>query len=198
MKKKVIIVHGWGGYPEEGWFPWLKRELEKQGFTVTVPQMPDTETPRIGAWVSYLAEVVGEPDEHTYFVGHSIGCQTILRYLETIDVKVGLPAQTGGVVLVAGFFDTLTGLKSDEERVIAKPWLETPIDFEKVKQTTDNIVAILSDNDSYVPLEENKKIFEEKLGAHVFVENNKGHFSGPTNKCTELPIALEAVLAMED
>ncbi len=192
MKKRVIIVHGWGGYPEEGWFPWLKRELEKQGFTVTVPQMPDTETPRIGAWVSHLAEVVDEPDEHTYFVGHSIGCQTILRYLETIDVKVD------GVILVAGFFDVLTGLESDEERAIAKPWLETPIDFEKVKQATDTIVAIFSDNDPFVPLEKNRNIFEEKLGAHVFVENNKGHFSGPTDKCMELPIALEAVLALED
>ena len=192
MKKRAIIVHGWGGYPEEGWFPWLKQELEKQGFTVTVPQMPDTETPRIEAWVSHLAEVVGEPDEHTYFVGHSIGCQTILRYLETIDVKVG------GVILVAGFFDILTSLEGEEERAIVKPWLETLIDFEKVKQAADTIVAILSDNESCVALEENRKIFEEKLGAHVFVENNKGHFSGPTDKCMELPIALEAVIALED
>ncbi|KKL03790.1 hypothetical protein LCGC14_2622590 [marine sediment metagenome] len=198
MKKKVIIVHGWGGYPEEGWFPWLKRELEKKGFTVTVPQMPNPEEPKIEAWVSHLAEVVGEPDEHTYFVGHSIGCQTILRYLETIDAKVGLPAQAGGAVLVAGFFDVLTGLEGEEERAIVKPWLETPIDFEKVKQAADNFVAIFSDDDPFVPLEKNRNIFEEKLGARVFVESNKGHFSGPTDKCTELPITLEAVLALED
>lgn len=192
MKKRAIIVHGWDGYPEEGWFPWLKRELEKQGFIVTVPQMPNAGTPRIEAWVSHLAEVVGKPDEDTYFVGHSIGCQTILRYLEAIDVKIG------GVVLVAGFLDVLTNLEGEEERAIVKPWLETPIDFEKVKQATDNFVAIFSDNDPFVPLEENKKMFEEKLGAQVFVENSKGHFSGPTDKCMELPIVLEAVLALED
>ena len=28
---KVVIVHGWGGTPEEGWFPWLRRELEERG-----------------------------------------------------------------------------------------------------------------------------------------------------------------------
>jgi hypothetical protein len=27
--KRVFIIHGWEGYPEEGWFPWLKKELEK-------------------------------------------------------------------------------------------------------------------------------------------------------------------------
>jgi esterase/lipase len=35
--KKVFIIHGWDGYPEEGWFPWLKKELEKKGFSVFVP-----------------------------------------------------------------------------------------------------------------------------------------------------------------
>ena len=29
--KKVFIIHGWEGYPEEGWFPWLKKELESRG-----------------------------------------------------------------------------------------------------------------------------------------------------------------------
>ena len=28
--KRVFIIHGWDGYPEEGWFPWLKEELEKE------------------------------------------------------------------------------------------------------------------------------------------------------------------------
>ena len=35
--KRVFIIHGWGGYPEEGWLPWLKKELEKNGFKVFVP-----------------------------------------------------------------------------------------------------------------------------------------------------------------
>ena len=30
--KRVYIIHGWEGYPEEGWFPWLKKELEDRGF----------------------------------------------------------------------------------------------------------------------------------------------------------------------
>ena len=26
---KVVMIHGWSGHPHEGWFPWLKSELEK-------------------------------------------------------------------------------------------------------------------------------------------------------------------------
>ena len=81
MSKRVFIVHGWDGYPEEGWFPWLKKELEAKDFEVYVPQLPDAENPRIYKWVPKLAEIVGVPDEQTYFIGHSMGCQTIARYL---------------------------------------------------------------------------------------------------------------------
>ena len=31
------MVHGWDGNPNNHWFPWLKKELEKRGFEVHVP-----------------------------------------------------------------------------------------------------------------------------------------------------------------
>lgn len=100
MHKRVFIIHGWDGYPEEGWFPWLKKELEAKSFTVFVPQLPKPDEPRIDNWVPELRKVVGNPDEQTYFVGHSMGCQTIARYLETLPEGV----KVGGAVFVAGFF----------------------------------------------------------------------------------------------
>jgi len=50
--KRVIIVHGWYGYPHEGWFPWLKKVLEDKGYSVEVPEMPDTDHPKIDEWVN--------------------------------------------------------------------------------------------------------------------------------------------------
>lgn len=127
--KRAIIVHGWGGTPQEGWFPWLKKDLEKKGFSISVPQLPDTEHPHIKTWVPALAVAVGTPDQETYLVGHSMGCQTIIRYLETL--KEG--KKIGGAVFVAGFIRPLTGLTTAEEKEIDREWTLTPINFDGVR-----------------------------------------------------------------
>lgn len=183
--KRVFIIHGWGGHPNEHWSPWLKRELEKRGFSVETPQMPDTDNPSIEQWVPFLAKLVGKPDKETYFIGHSIGCQTIMRYLEKIKEPVG------GVVFVAGWVK-LKGLETPEEEHIAKPWLEAPIDFGKIKRAAKNFVAFFSDDDPFVPLDDTK-VFKEKLGAKIIVEKNKGHYTMET-KISEVPAVLQAIL----
>ena len=71
--KKAFLIHGWEGSPEEGWRPWLKKELEKRNFSVTVPEMPDSKYPTIDKWLTYLKNIVKKPSEDSYFVGHSLG-----------------------------------------------------------------------------------------------------------------------------
>lgn len=186
MVKRVFIVHGWDGNPQEGWFPWLKKELEKRGFYVEVPKMPDTSKPKIDAWVSYLSKTVGNADENTFFVGHSVGCQTILRYLETLPNQM----LVSGCVFVAPWFN-LVGLTEDEERII-RPWLEKPIEFTRVKLHTSNFISIFSDNDPFVSLE-NKNLFKNLLGSKIIVKHKKGHFSGEDN-ITKLSVVLESLI----
>ena len=196
MTNRVFIVHGWGGYPEEGWFPWLKRELSAGGGSsfggeVFVPQLPDADNPRIYNWVPKLAEVVGTPDEQTYLVGHSMGCQTIARYLE------GLPegVKVGGAVFVAGFFKRLTGLEGDASvQETDRHWLTAPLDLAKVKSHLLKSVAIFSDDDPWVPLD-NQDDFRDKLGSEIIIEHGMGHFSGSTGM-TELPVVLEKLRAI--
>lgn len=170
MEKHVFIIHGWNGNPDEAWLGWLRDKLREKNVKVVAPQMPNTQEPKIDNWVSFLSNLVDEPNEQTFFVGHSIGCQTIMRYLEKI-----YPQKIGGVILVAGWLH-LENLEGPKEEAIAKPWIETPIDFEKVKNATDNFTVFLSDTDEWVPLTD-KEIFEEKLGAKVIVQKNKGHFT---------------------
>jgi len=194
MKKRVIVAHGWEGTPEEGWFPWIKKELEANGFDVFIPQLPDPENPRIQKWVQKLAETVGSSDEDTYLVGHSMGCQTIARYLEQLpdDVVVG------GAVFVAGFFKRLTGLRDDADvQETDRHWLEAPIDLKKVKTHLKKSIAIFSDDDPFVP-QENQDDFKELLGSKIIVEHQGGHFSGGLDKCFELPVALDAVLEIAE
>lgn len=192
MKKRVFIVHGWDSKPSDGWFPWLKRELESRGFEVNVPALPESGTPHIRAWVPALAVAVVTPDEHTYFVGHSIGCQTIARYVASLPDGVSV----GGAVFVAGFIKRLSGLEDDAEvHEIADEWLLTPLDLDRVRSHIGKSVAIFSDDDPYVPLD-NQDDFRDKLGSEIVIEHGRGHFSGQSDGVTELPIVLESLLTI--
>lgn len=186
-KKRVFIVHGWEGSPEEGWFFWLKTKLEENGFEAFVLRMPNTNNPTISEWVGYLSKEVVLSDENTYFVGHSIGCQTIMRYL---SLEKGMIA--GGIVLVAPWV-IVSGLEGPEEEKIAEPWIKNKIDFLTLKANIKGSVAILSTDDPFVPFEENKKILETNLGSKIIVEKNKGHLS-EEHGVMELNTVLESVL----
>lgn len=185
--KRAFIIHGWDGYPEECWFPWLKRELESRGYEVTVPQMPDAAHPNMETWVPTLASIIGAPDEEMILVGHSMGVQTIMRYLASIDGKIG------AFIAVAGFFTLIPGsIGSLEDEQVAEPWLTLPIDTEKVRQNAGRIAALFSDDDRFVPLE-NVKMFEDRLGASTRVLHGKGHM-GAHDNAEVVPEILEATL----
>ena len=188
--KRVFVAHGWDGTPEEGWFPWLKKELEAREFEVHIPQLPDTGSPRIQKWVPALADTVGTADSDTYFVGHSMGCQTIARYLESLSEG----QVVGGAVFVAGFFKRLTGLEDDEDvRATDAHWLGAPLDLEKVRSHLPKSVAVFSDNDPYVPLD-NQDDFRERLGSEIIVLHAQGHFIGSRDGTKELPVVLEKLI----
>jgi len=187
--KNVYIIHGWDGNPDEPMLHWLKQSLEETGYSVQVPLMPNTDRPEIGAWLGKIEEIA-EPD-NAIFVGHSIGCQAVLRYLEQLPDEV----RVDKVILIAPWMelDRQTIEEEGEEVVeVAKPWMETPINFDKVKRHTNKFVAIFSDNDSYVPLSQ-KDLFEKELGAEIIVEHNMGHFT-ISDDIKELPSALQKII----
>ena len=184
MVKRVVIIHGWGGSPKEPMLQWLKAKIEERGLKAISPVMPDTDNPIIEDWVKKIEEVVGDPDKDTVLVGHSIGCQTILRYLE----KLHPTKRIGSIFLIAPWF-ILSNLENDKERKIAKPWIDIPIKDTDVVKHTSRIVAIFSDNDPLVP-KNNIELFKKRLGATIILEHKKGHFDGVKN----LPSVLKAIL----
>lgn len=169
---KAIIVHRQDGNQKSDWYPWLKKELEKRKWKVIIPKMPNTSEPKIYSWVNYLKKVAGTPDEETYFIGHSIGCQAIMRHLSQLPPQIKI----GGLIFVAGWLK-LRNLEDKDAKIIAKPWLETPLNFTKVKERTKNITVILSNNDPYVDYKKHKTLFIKKLKAKIISEKGKGHFT---------------------
>ncbi len=182
--KRAIIVHRWSGSSESDWYPWLKASLEEKGYTVAVPTIPDSDTPTIDAWQTSLTAAVGALDDELVFVGHSIGCQAVLRYLASIasDTKIA------NVVLVAPWL-RLAGLEGPEEVAIAKPWLQTPIAWDVVRAHAPNATLIFSDNDEYVPSINHDLFAAQWPEAKVVMLHNMGHITD----VTELPEALAAI-----
>ena len=184
MTKRAFLIHGWEGSPKKQWFPWLQEQLEKSGFKVFVPAMPNTMHPKMSEWLQTLAKSIGKPDEECYFVGHSLGCVTILRYLETLKLK----QKIGGVVFIAGFSDDL-GFKE------LRNFFTKPIEWEKIIRHCKKFVAIHGDKDKWVPLK-HAQIFAEKLNADVVIKPGSGHFGDLGMKV--FPEALEFTLKMSE
>ena len=112
-----------------------------------------------------------------------------MRFLEKEDYS----GKIGDVVFVAGWFK-LGDLENNEVAKIAEPWIKTPIDFDKVKQKISRLTVFLSSNDPYGFVEENTRIFREKLGAKVIIENNKGHFT-EDDGVMEVPEVVREILS---
>lgn len=177
--KRAVIVHCWGGSSNYAWYQNTKKELEEKGYSVQVPNMPETDTPKLSLWLPKLAEVIGidKADEELVLIGHSAGVITILRYLE--QLPQGIKINT--VIMVAGF----TGNLGFEE---LKNFFTTPIDFEYIKTKAKKFIGIFSDNDQYVSLV-HSEIFKEKLGAKIIIKHAMNHFSGTVDSeesCTKL------------
>lgn len=185
--KRVVIVHCWEGYPNYCWYPQVKQDLEEKGFKVDVPAMPETNLPKLVQWLPKLKEVIGEPSEDLYLVGHSLGVITILRYLESLH----LTGKVGGCVFVAGFTNDL-GYKE------LRNFFQTSIDFIEVIKHCSKFIAIHSDNDPYVDLKFGDE-FKKKLNAKLVTKHSMGHFSGPVDNeesCRSLPDVTKSILEL--
>lgn len=184
-KKRVFIIHGFQGQPDTGWKPWIKKELEQRGFEVAIPAMPNPYHPKLSDWIAKINEVVGTPDENTFFVGHSLGCVTIAHYLASLadDIKIG------GCVFVAGFSGRLNIPEIHE-------FYSLPLDVGRIKIHTNSFVFIHSKDDTDVPIEKAIE-FHKQLGGKFVTEDGMGHYSSGEG-ITEVPTVLKELLKLAD
>ncbi|MFH0912127.1 MAG: alpha/beta fold hydrolase [Patescibacteria group bacterium] len=180
LVKRVYLIHGWEGYPEEGWFPWLLEKLAAQDIKLIIPQMPNAIAPALADWVATLQEKVGQPDEKTILIGHSLGCATILHYLSHLKSE----KQFKGVILVAPF---VRQFGMDE----VQDFVDKRLQWEHIRDLSERFVVIHSADDEVVPVEEGEYI-TDRLNADLIEVNDFFHFSGADN-ITEAPPVLLAL-----
>ena len=127
-RKRAFIIHGWTGRDDQDWFPWALKELESRGYSASTPAMPNPDYPVMSEWLAEMTNSLGKLRQTDILIGHSMGCQTIIRYLDQQNEKVDK------VILVAGWeILSKEALPLPEDHKIVQSWYETPINYEKVK-----------------------------------------------------------------
>lgn len=181
--KKAILLHGTSSSSTSNWLPWLKLELEKAGWEVWTPNLPDADNPSIKRYNDYLLSKDWVFDKNTIIIGHSSGAVATLGLLQA------LPSDTiiKQCILIGSFKDDLgwTNLGG---------LFEEPLDFDVIKKHCANFLLIHSDNDPYCPLE-HAQYLAKKLNGALRIEPGQKHFSEETDpKYTTFPLLRSILL----
>ncbi len=180
MTRSLTIVPRWAGHADSDFYPWLIQEKPAGFGSLRALEMPDPKQPRPETWVPALAQALGSaPAPGSVVMGHSVGCQTVLRYLETLPRG----SQVEGVLLVAAWWSV------DNPWDSLRPWTDRMLDLERIRAAAGRVVVLLSDNDPFTSdFRENARLWEERLGAQVQLVPGAKHFNG-----THEPAVLEAL-----
>jgi len=76
--KNALILHGTDFEETQNerngnWFPWLKSELEKRGYSVWLPEIPQARRPNLERYWKFFQENKFNFNSETVLVGHSSG-----------------------------------------------------------------------------------------------------------------------------
>lgn len=186
--RNALILHGAGNNSLGNWIPWLRVELEKNGYKVWSPDLPDAEKPEGKKWLEVIySNENWEFNEDSLVIGHSAGATFILSLLEELDEGIRVKK----AVLVAGFADR--GSKSEYFQY-KEGLLKDGFNWEKIKRSCGKFVFVHSDNDPYQCGRENGEIFQKHLGGKLVVILGGGHFNLETSlKFKQFPELLRLI-----
>jgi predicted alpha/beta hydrolase family esterase len=172
--ERIVIVPRWSGHADVDWYPWLREQLGSALQIEVVELVPTPSAPEIDACVAALQAALGTDPAalgKTLLVGHSVGCQALMRYLASLT-----PAESAGarprLLCVAGWWTIDTAWPT------IQPWVSTPISLAPLRANTDQVAVLLSDDDPFTgDWRANQLLWEQRLGAQVEISYGARHFN---------------------
>ncbi|KKW46454.1 MAG: hypothetical protein A3A43_03490 [Candidatus Liptonbacteria bacterium RIFCSPLOWO2_01_FULL_56_20] len=168
-KLNYLILHGYTGSPQENKYPWIKKELEKRGYEVNIPKLPNTNDPSEQEQVNYVLENF-TLDENTVLFGHSLGAIVALKVLQKANTPIAK------LVLGAAALDPKFSRDSKRPFWDSFNW---NFNYKKINDLVSDKVIISDVREphraSYL------RYLSEKLSARLAEEKSiKKHFTGST------------------
>lgn len=116
--QRIVIIPGMGCVPARdcNWYAWIQDELEKDKsgrFNVILEDMPDPHAARESRWLPFIRDTL-KIDNKTILIGHSSGCEAIMRLLEKDKVR--------GIILVAACHTDLGDENERASEYYNRPW----------------------------------------------------------------------------
>jgi predicted alpha/beta hydrolase family esterase len=175
---RLILVPRWSGRSDSDFYPWLGRRLRELGWAgeVETAALRPPDAPEVDATVAAVRGRLGAAARaaRTVLLGHSVGAQAVMR---------ALVSPVAGIVLVAPWWTV------DQPWPTIQPWIETPFDWEQVRDNARRRLVLVSTNDPFTAdAARTRRLFEERIGAEVQIHDGAEHF----NRAEE-PAVLRAV-----
>jgi predicted alpha/beta hydrolase family esterase len=190
MKRTIFIFHGSYGSPKENWFPWLKKELEKFGHKVILPQfpIPKVKAPgghQLNLWLKKFDEYRKFIDQNTIIIAHSRGAVFCYHLLPT------LPCAVDSVFLVGGWLHYHWLPKSSKK---INTFHQKPFLWDEIKKKAEYFEFYQSTNDPEgIPISDGKTV-AGFLKAKLILVRESGHFSlSHDKKYDRFPLLLENI-----
>lgn len=189
--KNAILLHGSSCTPNSYWLPSVKNSLEKKGYSVWAPQLPDPAVPDLKKQLPFVLKN-GSFNSETILIGHSSGCPLILSILENIRVRIRK------AILVAGYARKLRKhsdplLKKLEKD--AEPILQEKYNWKKIKRNVKDIIFINSDNDPWGCNDKEGYYMFKNLGGMLIILYGEGHMGSDEFNQTykKFPLLLKLI-----
>ncbi|MFM2414855.1 MAG: leucyl-tRNA synthetase, leucyl-tRNA synthetase, partial [Candidatus Parcubacteria bacterium] len=164
----IVLLHGKGGSPEKGMFPWLKKTLEQRGYAVTVPELPNSNEPNDVEQAEFVMKNC-KFDKNTAILGHSFGGVVALRILER-GVQVARVALAG-----TPYSGTFLDGKS---RKTIKEACKHGFDFKKILSHAKTFFVLTDINDPIIPKEDGIALAQALNANHIKTDAMGAHFNG--------------------
>ena len=164
--KNALILHGTDFDKDQkqhlnNWFPWLKEELEKIGYKVWVPELPEAWHPDLERYWNFLKDF--NFNEETIIIGHSSVGAMVFGLLH----KLPLEKKIKTAFSVAGFYH--------DEGWNCEGLFSENYDWEKIKNQAKKIFVIASDNDPYIKMEQTEYLAKQ-TGVTPIIFSGSFHF----------------------